>query len=137
MFGRDQRCTASVVNRRDNSGYTALMDAVVFGNLGEHYELRSIYKFHILECVTALEQLPTNFWVTDYWGRDCLQLARLHGTRHVEEYLAPKFNSVASLRDISARFVASMINDEDDAHSLPLPTYLVNRVNMFLDRWDE
>ena len=30
-----------------------------------------------------------------------------------------------------------MINDEDDARSLSLPSHLVDHVNMFLDRWDE
>ena len=55
----------------------------------------------------------------------------------MEEYLVQRFSAVASLRDISARFVASMINDEDDARSLSLPIHLVDHINTFLDRWDE
>ena len=84
-----------------------------------------------------MEQLPTNFWVTDDEGHSCLELARLHEIWHVEEYLVQRFSAVASLRDISARFVASMINDEDDARSLSLQIHLVDHINTFLDRWDE
>lgn len=35
ILGRDPRCTASVVNSRDNGGYTPLMEAVVNGHLGK------------------------------------------------------------------------------------------------------
>ena len=38
VFGRDERCTASVVNRRDSGGFTPLMEAVVHGNLGMYHD---------------------------------------------------------------------------------------------------
>ena len=132
-LGRSPRCTAAIVNKRDDFGFTPLLLASSLSRLSK-YSLSSllIIIYIILGCLMIFEDLPTNFFITDFEGLNVQDHA---GNGIVETYLRMRFRQVPSLLDVAARAVASLVktelNLENDA--IELPEAVKRRVLIYIE----
>ena len=82
------------------------------------------------------EDLPTNFFITDYEGLNVQDHA---GNGMVETYLRMRFRQVPSLLDVAARAVASLVRTELNLESddIELPEAVKRRVLIYIDEYME
>ena len=132
-LGKSPRCNAAIVNKRDDFGFTPLLLASSLSRLSK-YSLRSllIIMYIILGCLMLFEDLPTNFFITDYEGLNVQDHA---GNGMVETYLRMRFRQVPSLLDVAARAVASLVKTELNLENgaIELPEAVKRRVLIYID----
>ena len=136
-LGRSPRCTAAIVNKRDDFGFTPLLLASSLSRLSKYsLSLLLIIIYIILGCLMIFEDLPTNFFITDFEGLNVQDHA---GNGIVETYLRMRFRQVPSLLDVAARAVASLVKTELNLESddIELPEAVKRRVLIYIDEYME
>ena len=132
-LGRSPRCTAAIVNKRDDFGFTPLLLASSLSRLSKYsLSLLLIIIYIILGCLMIFEDLPTNFFITDFEGLNVQDHA---GNGIVETYLRMRFRQVPSLLDVAARAVASLVKTELNLESddIELPEAVKRRVLIYIE----
>ena len=119
MLGRDQRCTAALLNKKDRCGYTPLWLAV---------------KSNSLDSVKELGKLEwTNFRTKTQTG-SLIAMAKKRRNYEILKYLLERKKTVETLAEMAAFIVAKRVAKEENVESLEIPISLYSLVTKFLDR---
>jgi len=125
MLRQDRRCTPSVVNIKNNDGWTALMLAVYYGRL---------------EIVKEMEKVEgIDFDTKDNNGRTLIEVARVENETAVLEYLRDRKKN--TLEGMAANSVAKHLKNKEDVDALVddqhIPQSLKPLVVDFIDNDDD
>ena len=119
MLGRDKRCTAALLNKKDRCGYTPLWLAV---------------KSNSLDSVKELGKLEwTNFRTKTQTG-SLIAMAKKRRNYEILKYLLERKKTVETLAEMAAFIVAKRVAKEENVESLEIPISLYSLVTKFLDR---
>ena len=115
LLCQDSTCNPSLVNKKDNDGFTALMKSVFNGHL---------------DIVKKLEMEGTDYNTKNMYGTTLIEMARKRRKTEVFEYLMKRPN-VDTLMVICAQNISKYLTTIDDIESLHIPL----TVKQFLSRF--
>ena len=101
----DSRCSPGVVNKKTRNGYTALMVAVIYGQLN---------------IVKELDREGTDFFTKDRYGATLIDMARRRNHDEVLEYLKER-NKIVTLKAKAAHKVARYVKNKAEVKALEIP----------------